>query len=63
MTSSTHRRLLTALLLVAIGVAATAAAQEKYPSRPIDFIVTWGTGGGGGEAGGESPGGRRRATL
>lgn len=21
-------------------------AQEKYPSRPIDFIVTWGTGGG-----------------
>jgi putative tricarboxylic transport membrane protein len=23
-----------------------AAAQEKYPSRPIDFICTWGTGGG-----------------
>lgn len=23
-----------------------ASAQEKYPSRPIDFIVTWGTGGG-----------------
>lgn len=22
------------------------AQQEKYPSRPIDFIVTWGTGGG-----------------
>ena len=22
------------------------AAQEKYPSRPIDFICTWGTGGG-----------------
>src|SRR5207237_6377487 len=21
-------------------------AQEKYPGRPIDFIVTWGTGGG-----------------
>ncbi|HEV8586651.1 MAG TPA: tripartite tricarboxylate transporter substrate binding protein [Methylomirabilota bacterium] len=25
---------------------AVAAAQEKYPSRPIDFICTWGTGGG-----------------
>jgi tripartite-type tricarboxylate transporter receptor subunit TctC len=23
-----------------------AAAQEKYPSRPIDFVCTWGTGGG-----------------
>ena len=23
-----------------------AGAQEKYPSRPIDFICTWGTGGG-----------------
>ncbi len=27
-------------------LAAPVAAQEKYPSRPIDFIVTWGTGGG-----------------
>ena len=26
--------------------AATAAGQEKYPSRPIDFIVPFGTGGG-----------------
>ncbi|HXG04597.1 MAG TPA: tripartite tricarboxylate transporter substrate binding protein [Candidatus Binatia bacterium] len=25
---------------------AGAAAQEKFPSRPVDFIVTWGTGGG-----------------
>jgi tripartite-type tricarboxylate transporter receptor subunit TctC len=33
--------------LLAIGlVAAAAVAQEKYPSRPIDFIVPWGTGGG-----------------
>jgi tripartite-type tricarboxylate transporter receptor subunit TctC len=24
----------------------SAVAQEKYPSRPIDFICTWGTGGG-----------------
>jgi len=35
---------LASLLLVA--AAAVAVAQEKYPSRPIDFIVTWGTGGG-----------------
>jgi tripartite-type tricarboxylate transporter receptor subunit TctC len=26
--------------------AAGVGAQEKYPSRPIDFICTWGTGGG-----------------
>ncbi len=32
-------------LLLAVG-AGTGAAQEKFPSRPIDFIVTWGTGGG-----------------
>lgn len=37
------------LAVVAAGVAGRArdvAAQEKYPSRPIDFICTWGTGGG-----------------
>jgi tripartite-type tricarboxylate transporter receptor subunit TctC len=28
-----------------IGLGA-AAAQDKYPSRPIDFICTWGVGGG-----------------
>ncbi len=36
-------------LLIAVLIASTAGAslaQEKYPSRPIDFIVTWGTGGG-----------------
>jgi len=27
-------------------VVAPAAAQERFPSRPIDVIVTWGTGGG-----------------
>jgi tripartite-type tricarboxylate transporter receptor subunit TctC len=27
-------------------LAVPAAAQEKYPSRPIDFVVTWGAGGG-----------------
>lgn len=33
-----------ALLLVLI--ASPAGAQEKYPNRPIDFVVPWGTGGG-----------------
>jgi tripartite-type tricarboxylate transporter receptor subunit TctC len=39
---------LASMLLVATTLAVTApvSAQEKYPSRPIDFIVTWGTGGG-----------------
>lgn len=34
-----------AALLVACGAAAVQA-QEKYPSRPIEFIVPWGPGGG-----------------
>jgi tripartite-type tricarboxylate transporter receptor subunit TctC len=34
-----------AAVLVACGAAA-AQAQEKYPSRPIEFIVPWGPGGG-----------------
>jgi tripartite-type tricarboxylate transporter receptor subunit TctC len=33
-------------LTAATGIAPGAGAQEKYPSRPIDFICTWGTGGG-----------------
>ncbi len=41
------RALLALVALVALGGGAgEAAAQEKYPSRPIDFICTWGTGGG-----------------
>jgi tripartite-type tricarboxylate transporter receptor subunit TctC len=36
---------MTPFCVVAILVA-VALAQEKYPSRPIDFICTWGTGGG-----------------
>ena len=41
------KRIRTPLMIaVTLAVALTAAAQEKYPSRPIDFIVTWGTGGG-----------------
>ena len=36
-----------ALALAALVLIVTAVdAQEKYPSRPIDFICTWGTGGG-----------------
>lgn len=35
------------LVTLTLGLlAAPAAAQEKYPSRPIDFVVTWGAGGG-----------------
>ncbi|HJR05645.1 MAG TPA: tripartite tricarboxylate transporter substrate binding protein [Methylomirabilota bacterium] len=35
------------LVILTLGLpAAPAAAQEKYPSRPIDFVVTWGAGGG-----------------
>ena len=33
-----------ALLLGLTSLAVTA--QEKYPSRPIEFIVPWGPGGG-----------------
>jgi tripartite-type tricarboxylate transporter receptor subunit TctC len=33
------------LVVLMIG-GALAQAQEKYPSRPIDVVVTWGTGGG-----------------
>jgi tripartite-type tricarboxylate transporter receptor subunit TctC len=40
------RAALLAAVVLASGVPATLPAQEKYPSRPIDFIVTWGTGGG-----------------
>src|SRR5438067_11586858 len=37
------RGLLAFLLALAAGIA---GAQEKYPSRPIEFIVPWGPGGG-----------------
>ena len=44
------RRVVVALVAVAVLAAslhaAFVAAQEKYPSRPIDFVCTWGTGGG-----------------
>ena len=35
-----------ASLVLLMAAAGAAGAQEKYPSRPIDFVVTWGTGGG-----------------
>ncbi len=38
--------LVVAALLLAVLTPVGAAAQEKFPSRPIDFIVPWGTGGG-----------------
>lgn len=34
------------VVLVAGLLAGSAIAQEKFPSRPVDFICTWGTGGG-----------------
>ncbi len=38
---------LTLALLLPLGIApAVAGAQERFPSRPVDFIVPWGTGGG-----------------
>ena len=36
----------TVMLATLLVVAVPLVAQEKYPSRPIDFVVTWGTGGG-----------------
>lgn len=35
-----------ALAVVPAGAPPARAQQEKYPSRPVDFVVTWGTGGG-----------------
>jgi tripartite-type tricarboxylate transporter receptor subunit TctC len=33
------------LALLAVTLAGSPlSAQEAYPSRPVDFIVTWGTG-------------------
>lgn len=43
----TSHRIARALAGLALGlVASCAAAQEKFPSRPIEFIVPWGAGGG-----------------
>jgi tripartite-type tricarboxylate transporter receptor subunit TctC len=45
MTSARHVRW-SLLLLAGILGAGAVTAQEKFPSRPVDFICTWGTGGG-----------------
>jgi tripartite-type tricarboxylate transporter receptor subunit TctC len=45
----TRRQFTSGVAAIAAGTvwsAQPAASQEKYPSRPIDFICTWGTGGG-----------------
>lgn len=41
-----RRGLFGAALIALAAVASPAGAQEKYPSRPIEFIVPWGPGGG-----------------
>lgn len=40
------RRIRLVAVAVAFGFIANAAAQENYPSRPIEVIVPWGPGGG-----------------
>jgi tripartite-type tricarboxylate transporter receptor subunit TctC len=40
------QRGLSAALIALAAAAFPAGAQEKYPSRPIEFIVPWGPGGG-----------------
>jgi tripartite-type tricarboxylate transporter receptor subunit TctC len=34
------------MIVAAVGIAVPGAAQEKYPSRPVELIVPWGPGGG-----------------
>lgn len=48
MTATAQKTLLAACAatLGAIAAAGPALAQDKYPSRPIEFIVPWGPGGG-----------------
>ncbi|MBI2225876.1 MAG: tripartite tricarboxylate transporter substrate binding protein, partial [Betaproteobacteria bacterium] len=44
-----HRTLLASSLLGLVAVFSApqpAFAQDKYPSRPIEFVVPWGPGGG-----------------
>ncbi|HEY8049870.1 MAG TPA: tripartite tricarboxylate transporter substrate binding protein [Ramlibacter sp.] len=46
MTAYFRRLLLRAFLLVLACAGLHAAAQEKFPSNPVEFIVPWGPGGG-----------------
>jgi len=41
-----YATVLGAVVAAVLALAAPAPAQEKFPARPIDFIVTWGAGGG-----------------
>ncbi len=34
------------LTVLVMSLVTVASAQEKFPSRPVDFICTWGVGGG-----------------
>ncbi len=38
--------ILTAAVVAGLVAAGPAAAQEKYPTRPVEIVVTWGPGGG-----------------
>jgi tripartite-type tricarboxylate transporter receptor subunit TctC len=38
--------LISVVVILLAGTPSPPLAQETYPSRPIDFVVTWGTGGG-----------------
>ena len=46
MRSSTRPGVAAIVLPAIAAITSPLAAQEKYPNRPIDFIVPWGTGGG-----------------
>ena len=49
MTTALIQKILLAACITATGAlaaATSAIAQEKYPSRPIEFVVPWGPGGG-----------------
>lgn len=49
MTTATLSRILLAACITTTGLLASAApaiAQDRYPSRPIEFVVPWGPGGG-----------------
>ena len=47
-TASVHNALLVTGIAIAGAIASSvpAIAQDKYPSRPIEFVVPWGPGGG-----------------
>ena len=36
----------TCFATLALGACGCLGAQERYPSRPIEFVVPWGPGGG-----------------